>query len=1786
MLYPYGYDSKINHMKKDYFATGRQVAGNSIRKVLLIVLLTVVSFTSYSQSSITIETVSELDPWEISVTTTGAPLTWNATGAVTDTQVGYNVAFNFSSNISNSNISVSTNGTPTDFAGITGLAANNVVEVTPGVYVGQKIYSIDISDLPNLRTLNLDNNTLINLDLSNNPSLTSVSVGNNGSLTSLDISSNTQLLYLNLENTSLSSFHIDNILNTIDSFGSSGGTLIFEGINTGSITANGIQAYINLVGRGWSIRPPQGFDRGDAPDSYLTAVASNGPIHFYDEANDRLRIGTHKDDDLNSSFLPGPNADGDDNDFDPVNPQDDEDGVDMTQFDSFFHTNVIFNMEVRVTSFLSADSYLHAWIDFDGNGSFEDDEYASLTVPSNYIGMQTLSWDTSVSGADVVPGQTYVRIRYTSENTLGSSDVGGVANGGEVEDHTFVMLDGTDTDNDGVPDLNDIDDDNDGILDSVEDNGVTDRDTDGDGIPDRIDLDSDDDTCFDVTEAGWLDQDGDGEVGEGPLTVDADGKVIADVNGPINDPTDAYGPPNDLDGNGTPDFQEAGLAATITTEPTDQDLIIGTSTFTVVAVADVFQWEVSNDGGVNWTPIVDGGDYAGAATASLQVTNSDVSKLLERYRVVVSNIAFACDPTTTSIDVGYITPDDFDNDGIFDIVDVDDDNDGILDTVEDNGVVDRDTDGDGNPDRIDLDADDDGCFDVTEAGFTDNGNGMLGTSVPPVVDANGQVTSATDGYTPPNDLDSTGTPDFQEAGAAATITTQPVDPDLNLGGTTTFSVVATADTYQWQESIDNGVNWVDLVDGGDYSGTTTADLVINTPDYSKVTNRYRVIVQNIGYACDPTTTSIDATFVTPGDFDRDGVFDGVDVDDDNDGILDVDEDDGIVDRDTDGDGNPDRIDLDSDDDGCFDVTEAGFTDDNGDGFLGDFPVSVDVNGQVTSGSDGYTPPNDLDGNGVRDFQEAGTPTSITTQPTDQDLIIGVTNFTIVAVADTYQWEISTDGGSSWVPIVDGGDYTGATSATLQVTHADVSKLAERYRAVVDVVAYACDGPQTSVGVGYITPNDFDNDGVFDIVDVDDDNDGILDTVEDNGVVDRDTDGDGNPDRIDLDADDDGCFDVTEAGFTDNGNGMLGTSVPPVVDANGQVTSATDGYTPPADADGSGTPDFQEAGAAASITTQPTDQNLVPGNAATFSVVATADTYQWQEDRQDGNGFVDVVDGGNYSGATTADLTVSNLDVNWMNYQYRVMVSNVAYACDPVTASDEVGYVNLPDTDNDGVVDLLDVDDDNDGILDTVEDNGVVDRDTDGDGIPDKLQLDADADGCFDVTEAGFTDNGTGMLGNQVPPTVDANGQVTSATDGYTTPNDLDNNGTPDFQEAGTAASLTTQPTDQDFILAGAATFTAASDGDGFQWEVSTDDVNWTPLTDGGQYAGTNTASLTVSNLAIANYFESYRVVATNVAFACDPGDISEIVGYNVLVDTDGDGVFDIVDDDDDNDGILDTVEGMVTDSNLDGRPDRISLDSDSDGCADTREAGFDDPDGDGILGTSPVTVDDKGLVVGQGGYETPWDNNNNGVFDFQEAGAPTSISNQPEDVEVALGEDAVFEVTGTATFYQWQESIDNGATWTDLMNNDQYSGVDTDRMRIIDPRGRLEGNRYRVIMSSPDFVCDPVEELASNAVRLIFNTTIIPSGFSPNGDSINEVFKIPGLIETPDFTMEVFDRWGNSVYKYDNAGSLSPVWWDGRSTGNMTLSKGELVPAGTYFYLIHYNDGNSAPVKGWVYVNY
>ena len=113
-------------------------------------------------------------------------------------------------------------------------------------------------------------------------------------------------------------------------------------------------------------------------------------------------------------------------------------------------------------------------------------------------------------------------------------------------------------------------------------------------------------------------------------------------------------------------------------------------------------------------------------------------------------------------------------------------------------------------------------------------------------------------------------------------------------------------------------------------------------------------------------------------------------------------------------------------------------------------------------------------------------------------------------------------------------------------------------------------------------------------------------------------------------------------------------------------------------------------------------------------------------------------------------------------------------------------------------------------------------------------------------------------------------------------------------------------------------------------------------------------------------------------------------------DTDGDGINDDVDLDDDNDGILDTDEGDDTvDTDGDGTPDYLDTDSDGDGCSDAVEAGFTDADDDGILDGTGFDADGK--VTGGDGYTTPADTDSSGTADHLESGVAGCLTDTDND---------------------------------------------------------------------------------------------------------------------------------------------------------------------------------------------
>ncbi|MGJ3245093.1 MAG: tandem-95 repeat protein [Elainellaceae cyanobacterium] len=191
----------------------------------------------------------------------------------------------------------------------------------------------------------------------------------------------------------------------------------------------------------------------------------------------------------------------------------------------------------------------------------------------------------------------------------------------------------------------------------------------------------------------------------------------------------------------------------------------------------------------------------------------------------------------------------------------------------------------------------------------------------------------------------------------------------------------------------------------------------------------------------------------------------------------------------------------------------------------------------------------------------------------------------------------------------------------------------------------------------------------------------------------------------------------------------------------------------------------------------------------------------------------------------------------------------------------------------------------------------------------------------------------------------------------------------------------------------------------------------------------------------------------------DGEDDSNIAISTIRFDTDGDGIADIDDLDDDNDGIPDAIEengDPNRDTDGDGIIDSLDLDSDNDGIFDIRESGLSsgsitalDSNNDGIIdATNPVganglanaveSVLDSGILS----YAIA-DTNRNGIPDFREVPNPNSSGSQGSDTVRGTDGDDILNGFSDIDFLQGFGGNDliNGGSSGDTLLGDE--GDDT-----------------------------------------------------------------------------------------------------------------------------------------------
>ncbi|WP_396194669.1 gliding motility-associated C-terminal domain-containing protein, partial [Flavobacterium sp.] len=127
----------------------------------------------------------------------------------------------------------------------------------------------------------------------------------------------------------------------------------------------------------------------------------------------------------------------------------------------------------------------------------------------------------------------------------------------------------------------------------------------------------------------------------------------------------------------------------------------------------------------------------------------------------------------------------------------------------------------------------------------------------------------------------------------------------------------------------------------------------------------------------------------------------------------------------------------------------------------------------------------------------------------------------------------------------------------------------------------------------------------------------------------------------------------------------------------------------------------------------------------------------------------------------------------------------------------------------------------------------------------------------------------------------------------------------------------------------------------------------------------------------------------------------------------------------------------------------------------------------------------------------------------------------------------------------------------------------------------IHGTTYYAALTTASG-CEGSVRLEVTVDLTVCDDILIPDGYSPNNDGINDTFEIENLpILYPNFKLEVYNRYGNLIY----TGNRNTPNWDGTTTVSGLNLGNNILPNGVYFYILYFNDGVRKPVQGRVYLN-
>lgn len=558
-----------------------------------------------------------------------------------------------------------------------------------------------------------------------------------------------------------------------------------------------------------------------------------------------------------------------------------------------------------------------------------------------------------------------------------------------------------------------------------------------------------------------------------------------------------------------------------------------------------------------------------------------------------------------------------------------------------------------------------------------------------------------------------------------------------------------------------------------------------------------------------------------------------------------------------------------------------------------------------------------------------------------------------------------------------------------------------------------------------------------------------------------------------------------------------------------------------------------------IIMEPTDQVPCAGGTATFSVVATGSglTYQWRK------GNINLSDIGNVVGSDSTTLVISNVSLLDTAYNYNVVVSGT---CSPNDTS-----LNVKLDVNPSPV-----------IIMQPSTQTVCEGDSTGfvvvaTGTALTYQWRKGLTNIFGATNDTLTIDPASIA----DIASDYNVVITGACLPGVTSLSVSLN-------VNTAPVITLQPTDTTVCAGDTVTFTVAATGTGLTYQWRKGIIN---LANIGNISGADSSTLVINGANVSDSASNYNVVVTGT---CLPNAMS----MNVTLTVNPIPVAVASS----NSPICEGSSLSITAQTLTGATYSWSGPN-----------GYNSSTQDSVI--TSATVANSGtytLTVTKNGCS----DTSTTVVAVNVCFTDLSVVKTASNMSPFIGRTIVFTIVATnngtdnGTGVEVNDILQNGYTYVSSTltagTYDPSTGVWTidslnngaSETLMITVTVNAEGNYVNTAII---YGTETDLNMANNnsSIEPIPTDFFIPEGFSPNGDGINDVFVIRGILNFPENTFVIFNRWGNKVYETSSYKNT----WDGKTTLGLRVG-GDELPIGTYFYILDLKDGSDV-FKGTIYLN-